>query len=157
MEIIQFKLSRGTATENSPRWQPWVKRENVQSPGRGERRRVDESGFSVAPPGLEKMDTPNPRLTPWATIFRHSVAAKRDSTLRPSTVRCRAMPLGDLLKSTYCLSQLRVTFMENYFAKIELKTLNASKCFSMSVLTLKNFLDASSSSLPRCRTSLKSS
>ena len=35
-----------------------------------------ERAFSVAPPGLDWSYSADPRLTPWATILRHSVAYK---------------------------------------------------------------------------------
>jgi len=64
--------SRGAAVEGSPRRQPWVA---VLAIGVAKRRKEILLGpNSVALAGLLLMAHFSPRLAPWATLFRHTVA-----------------------------------------------------------------------------------
>src|SRR5438046_365959 len=106
--------SREAATDGSPRRKPWVAGAELQKPCKGERKpALNVRDFSAAPPGLVADNAPNPRLTPWATVLRHSVAGLGATARGLGKKRRSIITLGDQLESTYCLSQLRMSFISN--------------------------------------------
>src|SRR5437867_2133214 len=80
--------SRGAATESSPRREPWERVRQQPEPRQGRQKIVSRSRLhsqeigeavahsSIAPPGLIVFGPLDPRLTPWATFWRHSVPAE---------------------------------------------------------------------------------
>jgi hypothetical protein len=73
--VWRFGSSAGGAAENSPRRQPWVEGWMAKQPRTGRKKRQIGAGNFLPPlAGLEFIPCRNPRLTPWAMIFRRSAA-----------------------------------------------------------------------------------
>jgi hypothetical protein len=69
---IKHENSCGAASDGSPRREPWEMREKLNEPRKG--RKNNPYPRSIAAPRLDFLFVSFARLTPWATISRHSVA-----------------------------------------------------------------------------------
>lgn len=103
--------SAGGAADSSPRREPWVRVASDPSPGRGGRTgSLRGEPNSIAPSGARLAANSNPRLTPWATVFRRSAAGVASGFgLGPSCFVILALAALSASAQTYSIDWSKVS------------------------------------------------
>ena len=96
-------VSPGGATKNSPRREPWVNgSHNSQKPRRGDR--TSRPGLCRPSGAHGRMVFSNPRLTPWATLFRRSAAGVIASVIMFCLLLCCPSPApAEVVEADVCV------------------------------------------------------